>query len=104
MAGLRDSSGQIVIDEHEAAADVRNIDEARAKLAEARRMLDPSKLDDSRMLGMTRDALSALLEKACKDLDGREAKCDQTKDFINKTVAHYQRIDRELSASMRGRS
>jgi hypothetical protein len=103
MAGLRDYNGKIVIDEYEAAADVRNIDEARVKLAEARRLLDPKKLDDSRMLGAMRDALNALLEKACADLDGRESKCDQVKDFINRTVATYQRIDRELSESMRGR-
>jgi hypothetical protein len=104
MAGLRDYNGKIVIDEHEAAADVRNIDEARVKLAEARRLLDSKKLDDDRMLGAARDALVTLLDKACADLDGRESKCDQIKDFINKTVATYQRIDRELSASARGRS
>jgi hypothetical protein len=103
MAGLRDFSGQIVIDEQEAAADIRNIDEARAKLAEARRLLDPRKLDDARMLGETRNALTVLLEKACKDLDDREAKCDRTKQFIKDTVAAYRRIDRELSESMRGR-
>jgi hypothetical protein len=101
MAGLRDSSGKIVIDEHEAALDIRNIDEARTKLAEARRLLDSNKLSDSRMLGMTRDAFGTLLAKVCKELDGREAKCDATKDFIKKTVEKYQQLDRELSKHMR---
>jgi hypothetical protein len=101
MSGLRDSSGQIVIDEHEAAMDIRNIDEARAKLAEARRLLDPGKLDDNRMLGMTRDAFGALLGKIYKELDEREIKCDATKEVIKKTIEKYQRIDRELRESLR---
>ena len=102
MSGLRDSSGTIVINEHEANLDIRNIDEAKAKLAEARKLLDPGKLADDRMLGATRDAFGELLTKICKELSDREAKCDETRNFIRTVVEHYKRIDRELSQRMRG--
>ena len=101
MARLRNSSGQIVIDEGEARADIRNIEQARAKLEEARRLLDPNKLDDARMLGAARDALDGLFVRACKDLDSWIRQCDETKNFINATVEKYQKIDRELAASTR---
>ena len=100
MAGLRDSNGKIVIDEYEAAQDMQNIENARAKLAEARKLLDPNKLVDDRMLGATRDAFGSLLEKACKELRDREAKCDEIRNFIKSTVEKYQRIDRELGSQM----
>ena len=102
MAGLRDSSGKIVIDEYEAALDIKNIEEAKNKLAEAKALLDPNKLADSRMLGATRDAFGELLGKICKELSDRETKCDDTKKFINSVVEKYQRIDRELSKQIKG--
>jgi len=103
MSGLRNSNGDIVIDEHEANQDIKNIDEAKLKLAEARRLLDPNQLVDSRMFGDTRDAFGAVLVKVCKELDDREIKCDTTKNFIRTVVETYKRIDREYSEKMRGR-
>ena len=102
MAGLRNSNGDIVIDEHEAALDMKNIDEARAKLAEARKLLDPNKLVDSRMFGATRDEFGGLLVKICKELGERENKCNDTRNFIKAVVETYKRIDREYSERMRG--
>ena len=103
MAGLRDSNGTIVIYEHEANQDIQYIDEAKTKLAEARKLLDPNKLADDRMLGATRDALAELLGKICKDLSDREAKCNDTRNFIRTVIEHYQRTDREYSNRIRGR-
>ena len=43
MAGLRDSNGRIVIDEAEAEAEAKRILQAKAKLEEARSILDSLK-------------------------------------------------------------
>ena len=103
MSGLRDHNGNIVIDEHEANLDIKNINEARAKLAEARKLLDSNKLVDARMFGATRDAYGELLGKICKELSDRETRCDETAKFIRSVVETYKRIDREYSERMRGR-
>ena len=101
MAGLRDANGQIVINEQEAEADIRKINQAKAKLAEARRMLNPSKLDDERMLGATRDALNEKLAKMNSDLDNWEHSCDSAAKYIRSVVDKYRRIDREYTQKAR---
>ena len=102
MSGLIDSSGSIVIDEQEAALDIRNIEEVKNKLTEARRLLDPNKLVDARMLGETRNALDGLLGRICRELRGREARCDDAGNFIKTVVEKYKDIDREFSRQMGG--
>jgi hypothetical protein len=102
MAGLRGYNGKIVIDEGEASRDVRNIEEARGKIAEAQRMLDSGKIDDARFFGAGRDALNEALAKIVKELGNLDGACGSSKKFINDTVAKYQRIDRELRNSMKG--
>ena len=100
MAGLRNSNGQIVIDEREAMSDVRKINQAKAKLAEVREMLNPSRLDDSRMLGETRNALSGNLTKISKELSNWEEKCDVVAKYIMTVVEKYKRIDREYASKV----
>ena len=102
MAGLRDANGQIVIDEREAQSDVRKINQAKAKLAEVRKMLDPSKLDDSRMLGETRNALSEIFTKVSKELSNWEEKCDIVTRYITAVVEKYKRIDKEYASKVAG--
>ena len=101
MAGLRDANGQIVINEQEAESDIRKINQAKAKLVEARRMLNPSKLDDGRMLGATRNALNEKLAKMNRDLDTWEQNCDSAARYIRSVVDKYRRIDREYTQKAR---
>ena len=93
MAGLRDSNGTIVIDEREAQADIRKIEQAKSKLAEIRKLLDPSKLDDERMLGETRDALAETFNKMSRE-------CSLVSKYIAQVVEKYKRIDREYAGKV----
>jgi predicted nucleic acid-binding Zn-ribbon protein len=101
MAGLRDHNGRIVIDEREAAADVRKIDEAITKITSVIKKLDPAKIDDRRFLGEARDGFDDFLDRIRKDLSDMKTKCEAAKKLINDAVAKYQRIDRELKDAMR---
>ncbi len=101
MAGLRGYDGKIVIDEGEARADMRKIDEAASKLAKAREQLDPGRIDSASMAGKARATLDEQLNKICRDLSRMEEQCRETSGYIGKVVAHYQRIDAELEKQMR---
>ena len=100
MAGLRDSNGTIVIDEREAQADILKINQAKTKLAEIRRLIDPARLDDERMLGETRDALSETFSKMSKELNNWEEKCTLVSKYITQVVEKYKRIDREYASKV----
>jgi hypothetical protein len=102
MAGLRDADGTIVIDESEALADVKSIRDAKAKLQEAMKLLDPAKLDDGRMTGKARDALGEQLQRIYKNMENLGLNCDKTSRFIEQTVAKYRRIDSELAKILKG--
>ena len=102
MAGLRDSNGRIVIDEAEAESEARKIEQAKAKLDEARVYLDSSKLDSERMRGETRDALDEVYSRLTADFKKWEESCGMTAKYIRDIVKQYQKIDREYAAKVRG--
>jgi hypothetical protein len=102
MAELRDTDGTIVIDELEARADIGNIRQAKAKIEEAMKLIDPSKLDDTRMSGKARNALGDQLERIHKNLAGLFSNCEDSNRLIEQTVAKYQRIDSELAKIVKG--
>ena len=102
MAGLRDSSGSIVINEEAAEADIRKIQGAIAKLVEARKLLDPSKIDDEQMRGDIKDGYQSVLAKLTRDISTWEMKCKSTIQYIRSVVAKYQRIDREYARRHKG--
>jgi tRNA(Ser,Leu) C12 N-acetylase TAN1 len=96
-------SKKIVIDEAEAAADIKNIKNAIAKLAEARALLNPGRLNDSLMLGSVRTALGGKLDEFNANyLKKFERECEETCDMINAAVRKYRRIDRELAGRVQG--
>ena len=97
MAGLRDSNGKIVIDEAEAEADIRRIEQAKSKLLQVRQILDPKKLDASRMTGDTKDALEEKYLKINKDIDEWVDICNSSIKYIRNIVANYKRIDHEFA-------
>jgi hypothetical protein len=93
---------KIVIDEQEANADIKNIECAMAKIAEARALLDAKKLSDANMLGSARTALDEILGKFCSDLKSLESECMDTNKTINQTVAKYKRVDKEIVYTIQG--
>lgn len=104
MARLRNSNGQIVIDETEAEADAKKIEQAKAKLEEAHKLLDPSKLDSYCMRGETRDALEEIFSKLLSEFKSWEDNCSAASKYIRDVVKKYQRIDREYTAKISGSS
>jgi hypothetical protein len=101
MAVYKDSRGKITIDEGEAKSDVKKIDSAKAKLAQARDLLNPDKIENLLLGGTAREALNEQLAKINRELARLESSCGETAGFINRTVAKYQRIDQELRDSIR---
>ncbi|MDR1472245.1 MAG: hypothetical protein LBS75_06955 [Synergistaceae bacterium] len=97
-----EGSNRIVIDEAEAAADIRNIEDAARKLAEARALLAPDRINDSCMMGKTRGALNEKLGGIGTALKKFESWCAQECGMINMVVRKYQRIDRELAGRVQG--
>jgi hypothetical protein len=94
--------GSIVIDEREARADIENIRRAHAKLEEAMKLIDPAKLDDSRMAGKAGDALGDQRRRIYKNLANLSLNCEKSNQLIEQTVTKYQRIDRELAKIAKG--
>ena len=104
MAGLRDANGQIVINEQEAEADIRKIQQAMLKLSDVRGSLEPGKLDRERMRGETLDGYAEVLKRLIDDLKFWEEKCEATIKYIKDVVANYKRVDREYAAKAGGLS
>ncbi|MDR0647895.1 MAG: hypothetical protein LBF92_00965 [Synergistaceae bacterium] len=102
MAELRDADGTIVINEIEAQADIKNVSDARAKLLEAMRLLNPAKLDESRMSGKAKDALADQLQRIYKNMENLGLNCEKTSTFIEQTVAKYRQIDSDLAKTLNG--
>ena len=101
MAGLRNASGQVVIDKNEAQNEIRKIGQVKSKLAETKRLLDPSKLDDAHMQGETRNALSQTLSKLNKEFMNLAEDCTSVSNYINQVVTKYERIDREYARKLK---
>ena len=101
MAGLRNSNGQVVIDKNEALNEIRNIKQVKAKLADTRKLLDPSRLDNAHMQGETRNALSESLRNLGNEISKWEGNCTSVSNYINQVVNKYERIDREYARKLR---
>ena len=102
MAGLRDSNGRIAIDEAEAEAEIKKIGQARAKLEQARGLLNQSNLDPERMRGETLEALKLVFSELQKDFKQGENWCDVTSKYIRSVVNKYRTIDRDYAAKING--
>jgi tRNA(Leu) C34 or U34 (ribose-2'-O)-methylase TrmL len=94
---FRDMDGTVVINEIEARSDIGNIRRAKAKLEEAMKLIDPAKLDDARMSGKAKDALEDQRRRIYKNLANLSSSCENSGQLIERAVAKYRRIDRELA-------
>ncbi len=95
-----DFDGKITIDEAAAEKDVRNIRAAREILVEAKRSIDRLFAQASESTG---DTAAAILEKAqelAKKVDVLVNRLDESAHLIQKTVAHYQEVDRQVKAAI----
>ena len=98
MAGLRNSNGQIVIDEREAEDTIKKINQAISKLSDARQAIQSSRLDENRMKGGVHDALAEVFSKFNKELNEWESNCNSTIKYLRSVVNHYKKLDREYAA------
>ncbi len=98
MAGLRNSNGQIVIDEREAEDTIKKIKQAMSKLSDARQAIQSSSLDESRMKGGVHDALKEVFSKLNKELNEWESNCNSSIRYLRSVVNHYKKLDREYAA------
>lgn len=93
---LYDENGKITIDENAAQYDVRRIKDALYCLNESRKTLNSLIQQATHTQGETG---SAIIEKAAElrgQIDAMIGRLNETESFINRTVAHYQRIDRQV--------
>lgn len=93
---LYDENGRITIDEVAAQRDVKKIREALSYLNESRRTINNLIQQATATQGETG---SAIIEKAGElrgQIDALIARLNETESFINKTVAHYQRVDQQV--------
>ncbi|MBR0076063.1 MAG: hypothetical protein IJP96_09945 [Synergistaceae bacterium] len=102
MAKLRDSNGRISIDEAEAEAEIKKLMQAKAKLEEASKFLEPSKLDSEHMNGETLNALKIVFSTLQKDFTQDENWCDTTSKYIRAVVNKYRMLDRQYAQKVRG--
>lgn len=101
MAGLKDSSGQIVINDREAEADIRKINNAKRRLENVIDMLDPSKLDDNKLQGETKAALEDQLHTAISKLKDLSNQCEAIVRYIRGVVTVYKAIDKAYANQAR---
>ncbi len=101
MSGLRNSSGKIVIDEAEAEADIKKLEQINAKLEEAEDLLSPVHFDFERLRGETSAALKDLYFKFFKEFRTSEDQCRTTANFIKAVVNKYKNLDREYAEKAR---
>ena len=85
-----------------AEAEVQKIKQAKTKLEEAHKLLNPSKLDSECMQGETRDALEEIFRKFSEELGIWEEGCSTIATHILNTVKKYKDIDREYADKING--
>jgi uncharacterized protein YukE len=102
MANLRNESGAIVINSAEAEADMRNLRNARTALENAKTRLRAEKTRlDSTWEGNAKIAFDNKYNEVIRRIDATVTAISASIKAIADTVAHYERIERNLVALMR---
>lgn len=97
---LRDSSGKITIDEVAAAQDIRKIGSAIESLEASGKAVDNILRQADGEKGQT---MVATIEKASelrRNINDMIRRLNETRSFIQRTVAHYQEVDRQVKAAI----
>lgn len=96
-----DENGRITIDENAAASDIRKINEAVSRLNASVRAMDSIISHASTQQGMTAQAAVNKASEMKKELQTMIGRLNETAGFINRTVAHYRQVDKEVREMIR---
>jgi len=99
MAKLRDANGKIVIDSAEAAADIRNLKQARQALAEYQNKLTGARTTLRAVwTGRAFNAYNTKTNELVNDIGKAIDQIDLSIKSIEAAVARFQETDRALAA------
>lgn len=93
---LYDQNGKITIDENAAQYDMRKIRDAIQYLESSRKTMTSLIQQASHMQGETGDAISEKAIELRKQIDSMIDRLNESIKFINKTVSHYQWLDKQV--------
>lgn len=96
IVALYDHNGRITIDENAAQYDVRKIQDAIQHLENSRKTMTSLIQQVSNMQGETGDAISEKAIELRKQIDSMIERLNESINFINKTVSHYQWLDKQV--------
>lgn len=92
----RDIDGRITIDEVEAQKDIASMRTAIIKLKDSKAALTQLVNKANELQGKTATSMASKSLELIKALEGRIAALEAAIDYIQKVVAHYQRVDQEV--------
>ncbi len=95
-----DEDGKIMIDEDAAMKDVRRLREAKAILQESYDAMGHMAAQAAGFQGNTNAAISEKGMEMVGRIRKMMEKLEEAADFIEKTVAHYRKLDAELKAAI----
>ncbi len=98
---LYDQSGQITIDEDAAKYDMQKMNDAIYYLQQSADALDNVAQQADITTGETGDAIAEKARELKKQVNAMIDRLGDAVDFIQKTVVHYQLLDRKLGDEFR---
>lgn len=99
-----DYDGTITIDEQAARSDIRKIAAALPELEAAKAAMDRIYSEGSNTQGETGRAVVDKADELRKKLEQTMQALRETQELIQRTVNHYQRLDREVKAMIQAAS
>lgn len=93
---LYDENGKITIDENAAQYDVRKIQDALYYLNDSRRTLNNLIQQSAQTQGETGNAITEKATELRNQIDAMIGCLNETVNFINRTVSHYQWLDQQV--------
>lgn len=96
MAAYKDSSGKITIDSADVQNDIRRINGAISDLQKSENAIKRVIEHANEGKGKTNDAIIAKAGELKKRISDEINSLESTKEFMNRTVEKYERIDREI--------
>lgn len=95
-----DENGKITIDENAANSDIRRIETALARLEDSKKTLTALLKQAADGQGQTTMAVTEKSAELVNRINDMISRLEETRDFIRRTVAHYQQVDADLKAKI----
>jgi hypothetical protein len=99
----RDMDGKITIDEMEANKDIASMKTAISKLKDSKVALTQLANKANELEGKTATSINTKSLELIKVIDERITALESAIDYIQKVVAHYQRLDQEVKSIIQSR-